>query len=719
MGAAFLPLKILLIAIDFMITLVTFGWLGILKKKSNEGKLRSVPVGDDESHRVKTGYRGNLAKCPQGGEKTLYEGAQSSFKNFADVNFLGSRKFLGWKTPKVKEFGETSWRTYGQVKKLSDNFGAALAAAGVKPAPTTTNLDKVTTNCRMAIFENTCAEWMIGALGAFSQSVTVVTVYATLGIEAVAEAVDENLISVILCNKCNVAKLVEMKGKMPTLTHIVYTNDLIAPDDTTEIPNAPDGMTIMSFDDFCASGDTSAYPSIPPAPETTSVIMYTSGSTGKPKGVVLTHAQCMACVACLELEFGLRKGMEQHIGYLPLAHIMEMMAEFGMCMLGCSIGYADPKSLTATGASPIGALECFKPTILIAVPKIWDTIKKGTLAKVALSSPVAQFLVHTAIEWRTFALNNGFDTPLFNKLVFKKLKAAVGGNLLRAVSGGGPLNGEVQAFCRACFSPIMIQGYGLTETAAGLTIQAADDMRPLVAGSPIPSVEVKVESTPEIGDKAGQPYLSTDRRDVEGNPVFGRGEICVKGHSVSSGYYMKEEATKESYGEDGWFHTGDIGQFLSDGSIRIVDRKKNLVKLKGGEYIALEKMEMTYGNSSYVDAIQGGICCYGDGDLDRPVALMQLNEPVAMAWAKQNGVDGDFESIKNSKALYDAVMKDLKTEHSKSDLSHLEKLAGVVFVESPWTPENGCLTAANKLQRRMVVNHCEAEFEDAKKKGIF
>ena len=89
---------------------------------------------------------------------------------------------------------------------------------------------------------------------------------------------------------------------------------------------------------------------------------------------------------------------------------------------------------------------------------------------------------------------------------------------------------------------------------------------------------------------------------------------------------------------DGWFHSGDIGQYMSDGSIRIVDRKKNLVKLKGGEYIALEKMEMTYGNSSFVDAVHGGICCYGDHELDRPVALMQVNEVVAMKWAKDVSV---------------------------------------------------------------------------------
>lgn len=236
---------------------------------------------------------------------------------------------------------------------------------------------------------------------------------------------------------------------------------------------------------------------------------------------------------------------------------------------------------------------------------------------------------------------------------------------------------------------------------------------------PVPAVEIKLVSTPEVGDKAGQPYLSTDRFDVEGNPIFGRGEIAVRGNSIGYGYYMAPEMTKEVFQEDGWFYTGDIGEFLLDGSLRIVDRKKNLVKLKGGEYIAIERMEMVYGNSDFVDAVAGGICCYGDGDMDRPVALMQLNKYYTMNWAKDNGISGDFKQIRESKELYDAVMKDLNKQHAKNDLSHLEKLVAVAFVTEHWTPENGCLTAANKLQRREVIRKFEKEFLAVKEKGIF
>jgi len=288
-----------------------------------------------------------------------------------------------------------------------------------------------------------------------------------------------------------------------------------------------------------------------------------------------------------------------------------------------------------------------------------------------------------------------------------------------ALSGGGPLNEEVQDFTRTCFGVTIVQGYGLTETTAGLSLQAPEDLRSGVVGVPIAAVEVKLESTPDILDRAGSPYLVEDKIDSEGNPVFGRGEILVKGNTVAVGYYMMEDKTKEEFSEDGWFHTGDIGQFLSDGSLRIVDRKKNLIKLKGGEYIAVENMEMVYGNSNFVDAINGGICCYGDGDMDRPVAFMQLNEDYTMKWAAANGVSGNFEELKKSKVVIDAIMKDLQTEGKKGKLTNLEKLVAVSFMHTPWTPENGCLTAANKLQRKAVIQMFEKEFNETKPKGIF
>lgn len=295
----------------------------------------------------------------------------------------------------------------------------------------------------------------------------------------------------------------------------------------------------------------------------------------------------------------------------------------------------------------------------------------------------------------------------------------VGGRLRLAVSGGGPLSPDVQIFIRTCFGCPLVQGYGLTETCAGLTIQHNDDLRTGVAGTPLSCGTVKLQSELDIKDKNGAPYLSNDRVDADGHPIFGRGEVLLKGNNVSLGYYMMHEKTKEEYDSNGYFHTGDIGQFMDDGSIKIVDRKKNLVKLHGGEYIAIEAMESAYGNSKFVDAVAGGIVCYGDGTMDRPIALLQINKINTLAWAKESNIDMEWDSLLKSKELYEAAKADLLKEAAHAGLSNIEKIAGLCFLTEPWTPQNGCLTAANKIDRRNLLNMFKTEFEATKKKGVF
>mmetsp|Transcript_2515 Transcript_2515/g.5541 ORF Transcript_2515/g.5541 Transcript_2515/m.5541 type:complete len:716 (-) Transcript_2515:55-2202(-) len=715
MSIVLFPLKIILVTLDLFITIITFGWLGAIKKLFATSPMRSIPVDGDETHRVDAKYKGKKI-TPVEGVTTLHELALNSFKRYGSRPAMGIREYLGEHNKKQKKFGGVSYRTYEQLGDASKKFGASLRAAGLVSSPDKATLDQLTTSCTLAIYENTCPEWMIGALGAWSQGMSITTVYSTLGTDAVIDSVNDGKIRAILCNKTSVAWLLGKIKDMPTLKHIIYTDNMIAPGQKVDIPNAPKDVTVTSFDDFVSAGDAKAFPFSPPHPDTCAVIMYTSGSTGKPKGVVVTHKNVLATTSMVA---EIVDENDVFPAFLPLAHIFELVAEVSCIGMGACLCYADPKTLTSTGAYPIGALEQYRPTLMVAVPKLWDLIKKGIEAKIAAGSPVKQYLCKTAIETREVALKFGFDTPLFKALVFKKFAAVTGGRLRLAVSGGGPLNADVQRFANVCFGCPVGQGYGLTETCAGLTLQDVKDDRCGIAGAPIPCVEVKMVSCPEINDKAGLPYLSSDRKDANGNPVFGRGEVWVRGANVGLGYYMMPEKTKEDFDEDGWFKTGDIGQFADDGSVQIVDRKKNLIKLKGGEYIAIENMEMCYNNSSFVDAATGGVCCYGDGDMDRPVAVIQLNANTVKNWMKQNGITDDISKVNESKALYDAVLADMVKLHKEAGLGRNEKLVAIAFLSDPWTPENGCLTAANKLQRRAVKEKHEKLFDVLIQKGIF
>ncbi|KAL3914154.1 MAG: hypothetical protein SGILL_006212 [Bacillariaceae sp.] len=746
MSFLLVPLQILLIVLDFLASIIfDTKWIQALTKLlfGSTPSMESVPLADDPAHRVHKGFEKQRRTQPTAGGATLYEIANHSFTNHADQVAMKKRQFLGMEGPKKPKFGDQLIEyTYKQVGEMAHKFGAALVTHGMVAAPDTTTLEKNTKSpCRMAIFENTCAEWMISCLGAFTQGITVTTVYATLvslrrsvnsgfnsgcnmrltqvcclfltmqGIDAVSEAVSENAIPVIVCNKKSVKTLLDKKKEMPSLKVIVYTNDYVAPDDTTELPKPPRGVQVFSFDEFIALGDMKKYPATPPTPESTAVIMYTSGSTGKPKGVVITHKNVTAAVSGPDFCLGLKPG-DKYIGYLPLAHILELTVEFCGLSAGASVGYCDPKTLT-TG------LGVFKPTHMVGVPKIWDTIRKGVMARLKSATPLQQAIAETGMKWKGFCLSIGLDTPLFNAILFDKFKSAVGGDLRWALSGGGPLSGETQLFARICFSMPLVQAYGLTESTATVSMQCDEDLRAGIQGVPFPSTEVKLASTPEIADKGGMPYMSTDRMDVNGNPCCGRGEILIKGPNISIGYYDQPEKTKEVYLPGGWFATGDIGQFNADGTLSIVDRKKNLVKLNGGEYVALEKMETVYSNSDFVDALAGGVCVYADGEMDRPVAFVELNKKAALDWAKANGVNEDIATLKDNKELNKAVLASMQTEHANSDLSRIEKIVGVVLLTTPWTPENGCLTAANKLQRRTVLQIFPKEFEVVKEKGIF
>lgn len=287
---------------------MTFGWINAIKKFFRGQPLRSVPVKDDESHRVDPRFKGKLVTSPFDDTPTLYHLASKAFSMHGSRRCMGTRKFLGWKSPKVKHFGEVKWNSYEEISNLSIKFGAALRKHGMTPSADVTNLEEIKSPCSIAIFENTCSEWMIAALGAFSQSISVTTIYATLGLEAVISAVNEASISTIVCNKINVKKLTDRINDMKSLKTIIYTNDTVAPDDKTELPKVTKGVKIVQFYDFASSGDKIAFPPQPPKPDTTAVIMYTSGSTGKPKGVVIKHRAIVAAVAAGKIALGIQSG---------------------------------------------------------------------------------------------------------------------------------------------------------------------------------------------------------------------------------------------------------------------------------------------------------------------------------------------------------------------------------------------------------------------------
>ena len=447
--------------------------------------------------------------------------------------------------------------------------------------------------------------------------------------------------------------------------------------------------------------------------------MYTSGSTGKPKGVVVRNSQLIAAITAIRIRAKFQIG-EVLVGYLPLAHIFEMMMEIFVFGWGGEIGYADPKTLSGGPGKcmPHGALLEFRPTIMGAVPKVWEVIKSGAEAKIKASGK--EQLFNAALEWKKTAVTQFRETPVFDKLVFAKIRATLGGRLRLAVSGGGAISGSVQEWVRAVFGCPLIQGYGLTETCAGLTVQAADDMRVGVVGAPIETVEVLLHSEPEITDFDSKPYLSTDTNHM-GAPCKGRGEVWARGNNLTDGYYKMPKETASEFDKDGWFHTGDIGIITPDGTIKIVDRKKNIVKLKGGEYIALERMNQAFNQCQYVDVDGGGVCAYGDSEMDRPVCLVQMNAVKVGELAKSLGIEETSpEKLSKNEKIIAEVTKalNLAGKNTQPPLSSLEVLASVALLTKPWSALEGTLTASLKIVPKQIQMAHAEELAAVKSKGI-
>jgi len=428
-----------------------------------------------------------------------------------------------------------------------------------------------------------------------------------------------------------------------------------------------------------------------PRPADLAFIMYTSGSTGMPKGVMLTHANFVAVTAGIDAQGVIQpKPDDAYIAFLPLAHILELMVEVVCFKGGCPIGYGHAKTLTSSSPfvhpdNPGGSdLLAVLPTILVAVPAILELIKNGLVQKLGKLPGLKGKLVRGAVNKKQgLAAGEGgcasclLSLGLTNKLV-GKVKAQLGLQNLRVIiSGGAPLAAETGSYIAKVLAPVA-QGYGATETMGASFIQEVFgiDGRPVDStaggvGCAIPCLEVKLKSVPDMG------YLVTE------SPP--RGEILLSGNTVSKGYFEMPDKTAEDFvkHDDGkvWFHTGDIGVITHTGTLRIIDRKKDLVKLSGGEYVSLGKVEASL---KQVPGI-GQCCVFAKSDKDHCCVIVSQPE---RGW---DSVGGKPEEAALLKAI-ESTLK--KLAFVKFEIPSKAKVSDEI-----WTPESGLVTASMKLQR--------------------
>ncbi|KZO99388.1 acetyl-CoA synthetase-like protein [Calocera viscosa TUFC12733] len=580
---------------------------------------------------------------------------------------------------------EYKWITYGEGARRRKDIGSGieLLFEGGLVGKNDQGLEAV------GIWSKNCPEWQLvdNALMCFGRCS--VALYDTLGAGAVEYIINHAGLQLAFVSQAHMQELISLgRDKCPCLKVLVCV-------DTPELDNLASfekwgkekGIRVMCLAELEKQGRENPREFRYPKPEDVATISYTSGTTGQPKGVVITHANMATSVYAWVLG-ALRDSPNNAIVFscLPLAHVFERGMEQAGFACGFAIGYSTGDTLRL-----LEDCRLLKPWVMNSVPRILNRLYaalqpayndaglKGRLFRRAVAAKLANM-------YKTGRV----DHPLWDRLIFRKIQALLGGQLQFIPMGAAPMSGEVIDFLKVVLSCQVQQGYGMTECTGASTSSFPDDMLPGGwVGPPLPINEIKLVDVPEMG------YRATDVPEP-------RGEVCLRGPSIAPRYYKDEEKTRETIDSEGWLHTGDVGSMDTYGRLRIIDRVKNIVKLSQGEYVALEKVEAAYSTVPVVSQM----FVHAEGTRDYVVAVVVPDPPAFASFV--SGVLGREVDVKDAAALaqaaqdervVQAVLALLMRRAEEERLRGFEKVKRVWLTMEPFSIDNGILTATFKVKR--------------------
>ena len=525
---------------------------------------------------------------------------------------------------------------------------------------------------RVALISKTRYEWTLLDYAIWFAGAVTVPIYETSSVEQVSWILeDSGAVAVVAEGSEHLARIAEIRAGLTELNHVWSFED-----------NAVSVLTKLGAD---IADEALEVRRTTATPLDLATLIYTSGTTGRPKGCMLTHGNFMfeLGVTVDELDelfdpstgAGGRLDGASTLLFLPLAHVFARIIQIGAIKARVRLGHSsDIKNLGAD-------LGVFQPTFVLAVPRVFEKVFNTASQRAAADGKGAVFnrAVDTAIAW-----SRGQDTgrpslkvraqhALFDRLVYSKLRTALGGRCVYAVSGGAPLGERLGHFYRG-IGVTILEGYGLTETTAALTVNLPEAQKVGTVGRPIPGTSVRVADD---------------------------GELLFRGGQVFAGYWQNEQATAEALERDGWFHTGDVGEVDDEGFVRITGRKKEILVTAGGKNVAPAVLEDRLRAHSLISQ------CMVVGDGQPYIAALVTIDPESFpAWAEAHGKVGEFADLVDDPDLRAEV--ESAVDEANKAVSKAESIRKFAILPVDWTEEGGELTPSLKLKRNVVMR----EFKD-------
>ncbi|MEV6379406.1 AMP-binding protein [Streptomyces sp. NPDC051773] len=571
--------------------------------------------------------------------------------------------------PPASGEGPSDWKSLSWAESAERVYAVAagLIELGVQPEQ------------RVALASSTRIEWILADLGIMCAGAATTTVYPQTNAEESAYILSDSSSRVLIAeDAAQLAKAREKKAELPELTHVVVID--------TEGADLSEDW-VLSLTELEKRG--AAYLEKKPdlikekvgaiTKDQLATLIYTSGTTGRPKGVRLPHDNWSYMAKAIAAT-GLVSAEDVQYLWLPLAHV------FGKVLTSGQIEVGHVTAVDGRIDKIIENLPVVQPTYMAAVPRIFEKVYNGVVAKARAGGPakykIFQWAAGVSREYAKASQDNfrrtgtasvpfalGAKHAVADKLVYAKLREAFGGRLRACVSGSVALAPEIGFFFAGAGIHIL-EGYGLTETSAASFVNPGEAYRTGTVGKPLPGCEVRIADD---------------------------GEILLRGPGVMEGYHKLPEKTAEVLEADGWFHTGDIGELSPDGYLRITDRKKDLFKTSGGKYIAPTEIE---GQFKSLCPFTSNVMVIG-ADRNFCTALIALDEPSLQGWAAENGLAGkSYEEIIAAPATVEMV--DGYVKQLNEGLQRWQTIKKFRLLPRDLDVEHGELTPSLKLKRPVV-----------------